>query len=797
LIFTADHAAALDLGRLPAGRYAFLGRDAGGMPYVYMLNTPPVPVKLNGAPLALGVRRVLTEHDSLTIGEIAFSVQPGEPAAVEVPSGSLTLPDFSAEIPSGVPLTVRALGSGWRGEVISATRWLSVSPAGHFRLPPNRSHDWEVTLNAEALALPDGVHYVSGGLLINGNNQVIGVDVRLNVRRPAIALNVATLELGDVEAGWPHTADFNLTISNTGRQAWSGEVRATVSWLQVLTPNPISGGAWTETPISVRLAFGGSSEATLPEGLHEIPDALIIKAGGVPDVPIMARLNVLPAQGHLVIDPPTVHFADVERNMPLPEATIRVTNPGGAAWVGEVHAANGWVQVTGTGEHEEAGPVGLALLSVPSGGSAEVHIALIEIPEDQPLNETWVIDQIQFTAGERSAPVSTPIPVELTVIERPPILVARPVSFPPLVRGETPPEAGLYVMNTGPSVWRGRVVTNLPFLIAPDRQVEVPPGEAVTFPITLNGRQLEGVKTGFTKWDGALSVTGGRNPLHLPVLIDLRDLPADLFVETPLLNFGLLDGPLTESEGETVRLLNAGAAEWQGTVTLNARWLDTEGRVRTFPLIVPRNSSLEFRVQLTEAAYDLPPGLVDAPEAITIAGNGSRWAIRALLMVGEDVPRLTFTPDKLTFTTGKPQKLKVVNGSKRSTSVLVSPMVGLTAIPDEITLEGGTSTVIEVKMGPDVPALTERRGVVVVADSRDYPIEVEITPAAAKALAKTARLDTQPPPPKPSEPPQGVSLTPPEAAEKPPAASPTLTPLSPEPATPTPSPSVGEDGPKG
>lgn len=404
-------------------------------------------------------------------------------------------------------------------------------------------------------------------------------------------------------------------------------------------------------------------------------------------------------------------FDQVERDAPLPDATLTVRNEGGAPWTGTVRATNGWVRVS----PDE--------ITVEPGAEAEIQVSLLDVPADLALDTPVLVDEIQLGTTE-----SLSVNVQITVVELPPFLVAQTVNFPPFVKGDNPPEGVLRIHNNGPARWRGTVVSNLPWLNAPDNGFTCEAGDSIDMHMTLNNKAAGVLQIGFNQWDDALSVTGGREPVSVPVQIDLRDTISELHLETPILNFGQVDSG--ELSSQAMRLVNASPSPWIGRVELCVPWLSTQGHARAFDLEVPGSSIAEFKVSLNDSARRLSPGIITENQALLITGKDQRLTVRALLVVNESAPILAITPEKVELKNGEPQKIKVRNGGQREWTVQVNAAPWLQVSPAELTLGPSQEQEIEVKRllpepSPETPApLSDPRAVVIAGPGREYEVEV-------------------------------------------------------------------------
>lgn len=768
---------ALELGNLPTGECGFVQRETGGLLSLFVNAKAPAEVRLNDQPVPPNSRRLLRQGDRLLLDEVAFTIEAAEPMPVEIPDAALTFADFDTRFPDALILTVRTPKAAWRGRVITATPWLSVQPEGYFRVPPGRNLDWAIALNEEALALADGQH--TGALLIEGAGQAQVVDVRLNVHRPPVALQVQPLDLGEIEWGLLEAAEADGTesagrvheirIANVGRSGWAGTLHANVPWLHVDLTAPLSGSTWSEVVAQVRFAPDWAAHGEmLSVGAHDFPDALVVR-GTFPDQLIPVRVKLLAPRGHLEILNSPLHFDEVERNAPLPTLDLRLRNRGGSAWVGQVRALNGWTQIDGNQ---------IAPINLPPGESAELEVGLVDVPPNEPLDQILLIDYLQFEVSE-GAPVAAPVPVHMTIVQRPPFLVARLVSFPPFVWGDPPPEAALHIHNMGPSIWQGQIIPNLKWLNAPQRAFECEPSESITVAVGLNFSGGEALKAGISLWENALRITGGREPISVAVQLDIRETPEDIHLETPTLNFGMVTGG--ENAPEVVRLLNAGPNAWGGLVTLNVPWLSFESAARNFEIEIPKMSVIEFKVFVNERALDLPSGVVSEDHALSIlarnptpapppppARKGQRGAqtspsspiiqpmrVRAMLVTAESAPRLAVSPRRLKIGNGKAGEITVRNEGTRRWSLQVNAVAWLKADPAEFALNAGQSQRVSLSPEGGHAALPDPRAVVIVGPGREVGIEVEpleplVPPAPAEAPEPAAPVLPAAPPEPPA-----------------------------------------------
>jgi hypothetical protein len=717
---TLDHTAInlLEAGRVPDGQYGFLQRDASGLLYLYLAATPPAPITLNNTPLAVRTRTLLREKDTLKIGEVSLTVQPSEETPVIAEPDKVQFADFQALIPDPVELVLRTGKTGWRGEVISALPWLSVTPNESFRIPPNRSHSWRLVLNEDVLTLPDGIHEMAGGVLIVGQGQVFGIDVRLNVNRPDIAIQVESVDVGALEwrAPIPEDRTVEVRVANAGRSAWSGDVVSRVPWLEVVTPLPITVEAWSAASFVVRPVAAWDD---IQEGVHEISDALVVMTpeSDQKELPISVIIEITPAHGRLRAETPDVYFDAVERHDPnLPHATVTLVNEGAGAWIGRVRIVGGWVQVP------------TAEISIAPGESFDLPVELLDIPQAQPLDQRLRLDEIQLIAEAEPELI---IPVDIRIVELPPYLAVRPLNFAPFVVSDAPPDGTLTITNIGPARWHGQIISDVPWLVAPDRYFTCDAGMALDVIITLNGRISEMLPVGLTRHDHALRITGGREPLSAPVQVDMRPDVAELHLETPTLNFGRTARSVEgDPPTEVLRLLNASPTVWTGRVEIRTPWLAVEGGGRAFEVDISKQSTLELRVMLLpNALRTLPAGVTIEESAITISGKDHELAVSAMVWLDAPNVQLEIEPRDLRIVDDVPQTVTIRNVGVNTAEIDISPVRWLRAEPLQLTLppEGqGTFTLARVKDSIDLSGeISDLRAVIVIVGA--YEVEIAVT----------------------------------------------------------------------
>jgi hypothetical protein len=697
-------------GSSASGRFAFIQREASGNLYLYVPGEPPSPVHINDRAIPRLTRQLLREGDTIKISKSIFTVQPVEPPAITLEPARVAFPTFGEQFPEPIPLTIRP-NAGWVGQLVSTAHWLTVTPPGTIRLSGTKPHKWQIALTEDVLTMPNGKYDAVGGLMLIGSEHILSLDVFLEIKRPDVSLTIQPLDAGSVEAEWPSEHEAEFQISNFGRGAWNGTIRSTVDWLEVLTPMPIGGATWSAALVQVKV----TSPEGVPPGRVELPDALVLTLEDGDMLPIPATLEVGPAKGHLAILTDQISFQDVERGVPtLPTARLQVRNAGGAPLTASAQVVQGWVQVTP------------AEFTLDAGQALDLSVDLLNIPDQQALNVPQVIDQVQIT----TAAGGEAVPVMLTVVELPPYVVAPLVSFPPFVRGDMPPDAPLSIHNMGPAVWRGIVRSSLDWLSVPERLLICQPGENVDLYVTLLANAMEVLEPGFSRHEAALTISGARTAVTVAVQVDLREVSSELVLETPTLNFGLVNGGAVDLPTDTLRLLNASPQEWKGTIEVNVPWLTLEGETRSLEVDIPKMSVAEFKVALDEKARQLPPGTIFDESALLITGGEAksrqRLNVRALLSMLEWGPVLEVRPPRLKINGETPQTLTIRNVGKRSWRVLISAAPWLSASPNEVLIEPNKESQVEISKRREAAdeQIDDPRAVVIVGQGREVEVRV-------------------------------------------------------------------------
>lgn len=690
------------------GRYAFVQREASGNLYLYVPGEPPSPVQINDQPIPRGTRQLLREGDAIKISKSVLTVQPVEPPPITLEPSRIAFPSFGEQFPEPITLTIKP-NAGWVGQLVTTVHWLTVTPPGTIRIPGTKGHKWQIALTEDVLTLPNGNYDAIGGLMLTGSEHILSLDVFLEIKRPEVALTIQPLDAGSVEANWPTEHEVEFQIANFGRGAWSGTVRSTMDWVEVITPMPVGGASWSATLVQVKV----KTPADVPPGKIELPDMLVLTLEDGDMRPIPGTLDVAPSQGHLEVITQEASFEDVERGAPSwPDVTVQVRNAGGADLTASVAAAQGWVQIDP------------AEFTIAAGETLGLTATLLNIPDKQPLNQLTLIDELHFSTGEV-------VPVMLTLVELPPYLVATPVTFPPFVRGDTPPDSLLVLHNMGPAVWRGTVRSTLDWLNVSERLLVCPAGQTLEVPLYLTPKTAETLEAGVSRYADALTISGARTPVNVAVQVDVREVSTEVVLETPILNFGQVNGGGVDLPTEMVRLLNASPQGWRGTIEVNVPWLSLDGDSRATDIDIPKMSMAEFRVMLNEHARQLPPGTISDDVALTITGGETktrqRLSVRALLSMVEWGPVLEVKPSRVTLTGDGTHALTIRNVGKRAWRVQVSAAPWLNVTPGELLIEPTREGRIEIQRRPDA-SVTERiddpRAVVIVGQGREVEVRV-------------------------------------------------------------------------
>jgi hypothetical protein len=351
------------------------------------------------------------------------------------------------------------------------------------------------------------------------------------------------------------------------------------------------------------------------------------------------------------------------------------------------------------------------------------------VPADLALDTPILIDEIRI----EDADSAISIPVQMTVVELPPYLVASPVIFPPFVKGDTPPESVLRVYNNGPARWRGTVASNKPWLTVPERVFTCEPDNMIEVFVALNSQAPDALPVGLSHYDDALTVTGGREPVLASVHIDLREAISELHLDTPTLNFGQIDGANPELPTLPVRLINASPSPWNGRVEVCVPWLSLQAPARAFDLQIPGMSIAEFGVSLGDDARWLPPGATSEDRALLIKGKDQELSVQALLALNEWSPALSISPEHITFADDAPRTLTVHNTGSRAWTLQVSAAPWLLVSPAEFALDPGKEQAVEVRraVGPFTGDLCDPRAIVIAGPGREIGVEVKVAEVVA------------------------------------------------------------------
>ena len=324
-------------------------------------------------------------------------------------------------------LTISNRGTGILDyTLLSRAPWLSVSaPAGRCGVGSSS----QVALTLDAAQLSEGLHESSEAVLIQSNGGSIKIAVRVRVLAPKLALDVHSLDLGEIPLG--QVAERYLTVRNAGSAPLSGHLESALNWLR-LSPVELSIAAQGAALV---LVSADTSHLSRGQVIH-IPAALCFSSDGGN---LALPLDLVVVKPTLEVEPPTLDFGITDRITPVRQRLlIRNRDTGLLEWRIETDAQ--WVDI--------APRQGICR----AGGEFEIEVAAygLALPEgaESARGKLWV----RSNGGEREIALAIQIASPLLDVDVTQLELGTSINYAPL-------EATFRLFNRGLGPLRGGIKT--------------------------------------------------------------------------------------------------------------------------------------------------------------------------------------------------------------------------------------------------------------------------------------------------------------------------------------------------
>ncbi len=543
------------------------------------------------------------------------------------------------------------------------------------------------------IGVPNPPNQVNGHLLLRGQRRLLRVGdnlavgpITLKVEGQSVAalqLDSALVDFGSVRDRTAATRTLQLTYTERG--TWKGKLRATVPWIEVLTPEvQCANGATVQLEVRPSAAISG-----LAPGERHAPAALLL-SGKNETLWIDAKIDVQAATILLEANPTTVDFGEVDSAQAVTEQAVVVRNRGTRDWQGSgrLSPSATWLSLKPVHAH------------CPAGREVTFKLSVNDTLNSLPLGEKLLPGAVEFE-GEG---ITLQIGVRIKVKESVPILETKPqlIDFGPIEQAATAPSRTLLVRNLGKKDWTGTVRTAVPWLKPASPNAFCPVGGQVPLSFSASTQLQPG------EYKEVVAVTFGGALVPTPTSAHiLITEPAPVVEFGPaLLDFGEVLYPEAAVRSVTVR--NRGRRDWKGTLRPIVAWLT----LPSSDCLCPAGAEESIEVRTTDRIVDLPPGECLLPTALTFDGMGVKGEIGARVVVPAPVPRVVLDTALLDFgevedpAAAPVQLIRLRNEGKREFSGAVRSAPWLTLSASTLRCAAGGEASLLVRLNSQMETLS-------------------------------------------------------------------------------------------
>jgi len=387
-----------------------------------------------------------------------------------VPTIDVSLIDFKElnDVSQVLPVTLVLRNKGdkeWRANISSKVLWIDILSDSFFILPGGAQKTILVKLNDK---LQVGESLISDALLIDGEGKSlsVGAKVKLTPPAPDVEIFPRRIDFGEVD-------DLNLaqeqkiSFRNRGNAEWSGTLRKSIPWLEIsIAPDSsIKCSQKSELSISVRIA------GEIPEGKHDIPDAIFIEGPGGPYI-LPLRIAYLPTPK---IRSESADFGIINSSKFSPAMIIPIYNDGNKNWENVKISTNvPWATVVPDS------------LSIPKLSRADISVSLNESVDKLLAGNYYKTDALILSGAGILLPIeikfSLPV-IELQALDKDDIGV-KEIKFPFEYADEVPfLQEEIIVHNNGRRSWSGNIKSLATWLKVKPESATIDAGERLNIVI--------------------------------------------------------------------------------------------------------------------------------------------------------------------------------------------------------------------------------------------------------------------------------------------------------------------------
>jgi len=620
-----------------AEKQAYIIKETSGVWSLIQPLPASQPTLVNGQPVGVGRRVLLTGGEVIKVGSLELTVETKKtdlPVTVDACANFGKLSARGAVSPPVVTVQNNHKRNKWEGTLRSTVPWIQV-PQPQVLCPGGQTVQLAVQLGAGLGGLPRQMINYTGALVLEGREETWAISAQLDVDvEEGLEVEPTTLDFGRVSDPGA-AAPQHLRLRNTGSADWHGTVRVTPPWLAAdRTALQCAPGA--ETTLEVRLT---GQVAALPEGSNAVAEALKIEGEGL-SVSVAARLHFDKPQVRLDAQPRSIDWGKVVDWRAAQPQTVQLRNTGTKAWQGKAESKVPWLEVTPTTLH------------CPAQGQATLTVRLTA--PFQGLN-----------VGEHKSPAAVQVEGEGITFS----ILARLVIEAPQVQPDTTlidlvlddrsalPHYALRLQNRGGQEWRGTIKT-IRWLEVRPADVICPAGGQAMIDVTLSpevGSIFKRPKT--VTVPDAIRIESGAQSLLVGVRLEVKEAvasgvsvrvppsppapePKPTVVSPPqpvgagmpaglIVDWGTVSdwsGPLPTRE---IRLSNTQTQAMEGTVRSTLPWLE----VAPTRFSCPPGQEVVLMARLTDRATSLRPKSYEVADALVIESGGKQHLVNTRLEV--------------------------------------------------------------------------------------------------------------------------------------------------------------------
>jgi len=618
-------------------------------------------VVYNDTPLDSWHRKLLATQDKFTVDkQFAFEVATGDfnSGALQFNRQTLDFGTCTRPTDKTIKLEINK-GSGflsaWKGQVTSLVDWITVDNSDIQIKRTESQATIDVKLNYDALQdLPNDTYDEPNALVIHGKEAIYFLPAQITVAFPDYDLSMVThaeflaqpTETFRIKALAGKSSSFEL--ANRGRNPMQCKLKAQVDWLDI--PTLVHIPPYESVKIEVTLNALANEQINTTSVQEE--QAILVESQNHDQsiyVPVIIPAIDIALTPKLL---PELKFPVERFNKYKPErltGILSLKNVGEADGIYTINPDSSTIDIRfehGAG-NIKVGEVIKEKFYIPAEW-------LSQFDDDEQVQFHIVIEQ-----GQAGQVIQLPITIEIVN------------HYPELVTSIRHLELqnqwhGLYeadsitveLENIGQADFAGRIDSTLDWLTITDtpNAIRIPAGDKLTFAVATKPAIAQLDLGNHSITDAIVVVTTADNTLmtQLDATVTILEPKPLLHLNKTTLFLGnvLSDSTIDESNiPDWLWVENYGKLDWVGTIQSHVDWI----RVPFEQVTIPPETRLKLPVYFTRELENLPIGIHDIKQALTVTANDQtdqtdqtdHVDIRAMLHMVERRPVIEWTPESI------------------------------------------------------------------------------------------------------------------------------------------------------